>query len=180
MEGSGVMNIVSAEGNRFVRAQVPDGNVTTRALLNRQFDAVPKKVLRYEFSLRIAALPTVGAQTMRVSVGRYPEGTQVVMAIDANGIKLFEQSFGPGAQFYDYRPTSVVPLAGRWTRIALRLVLDVSPRRIELRANGDLVFSTPTQTDLEPKVIDANAGIGYSDPSPDLQVDIDDAALYVE
>jgi len=83
VEGSGVATIVRAEGNGFLRAQVPAAHGTTRALLNKQFDAVPKKFLRYEFG-------------------------------------------------------------------------------------------------LEPKVIDANAGIGYSDPSPDLQVDIDDAALYVE
>jgi hypothetical protein len=73
-----------------------------------------------------------------------------------------------------------VPIVGTWAKLELAVTLDSVPRRIDLFVNGQSVVSQPTQIGLEPKPVGVNAGIAYSDPTPELVVDIDDVTVHVE
>lgn len=116
---------------------------------------------------------------MVFSVGVANSFANVGFYATAEGMKAIEQSFVTGGGFHSYPFATAFPLRA-FNRVVFELDFHTTPSRINVFVNGTRVVSEASRENLRPADMTFTVGVVHCDPTPALQVDVDDYLVEVD
>lgn len=176
--GSGVVSIQAVDGNPAFRVALTASNGESKASLGKALIPTPQKRIGISARLRWNAYPSVGAQTMVIQLGAYPNSIVVALFLTANGLFVFEQSFSGNGGFKLYTLASS-PAPATWVDAELAVAFG-APATITLALDGKNVLTQPSQLGITPNAPSANIGMFYAMPTPALEILTDDVVIRAE
>jgi hypothetical protein len=174
------MSIVSEEGRRFARIVTNATNATAGGWIARDVATPAMQTIRVSYSMRIDRVPATSAvQLMIFSVGVANSFANVGFYATSTGMKATEQSFAAGGTFHEYPFDRAFPI-GVFARVVFELDFRTVPSRIVVSVDGTTVVSQPSSENLRPADMTFTVGVIHAQPSPALQVDIDDYLVEID